>query len=58
MEWTNGVWSFMGEGKRKIGHPAPFPVELPGRRMMLRMASKGKTEGVVSLTMTREREAK
>jgi site-specific DNA-methyltransferase (adenine-specific) len=31
MEWTNGLWSFNGERKTKIGHPAPFPVELPLR---------------------------
>jgi site-specific DNA-methyltransferase (adenine-specific) len=31
MEWTNGLWTFNGERKKKIGHPAPFPVELPLR---------------------------
>jgi site-specific DNA-methyltransferase (adenine-specific) len=31
MEWTNGLWTFNGERKTKIGHPAPFPVELPLR---------------------------
>jgi len=35
MEWTNGVWSFSGESKKKIGHPAPFPVELPRRCIKL-----------------------
>ena len=34
-EWTNGVWEFSGESKKKIGHPAPFPVELPKRCMKL-----------------------
>jgi site-specific DNA-methyltransferase (adenine-specific) len=34
-EWTNGVWNFSGESKRKIGHPAPFPIELPKRCMKL-----------------------
>ena len=29
MQWTNGVWNFSGESKKRIGHPAPFPVELP-----------------------------
>lgn len=33
--WTNGVWTFRGESKRKIGHPAPFPVELPKRCIKL-----------------------
>ena len=31
MEWTNGIWTFNGESKKKIGHPAPFPIELPRR---------------------------
>ena len=35
MSWTNGVWTFNGESKRKIGHPAPFPVELPRRCIKL-----------------------
>ena len=35
MEWTNGVWTFMGESKKRIGHPTPFPVELPRRCMKL-----------------------
>ena len=35
ISWTNGVWSFKGESKRKIGHPTPFPVELPKRCIKL-----------------------
>lgn len=35
MEWTNGLWTFSGESKKKIGHPAPFPVELPRRCIKL-----------------------
>lgn len=35
MKWTNGVWTFSGESKKKIGHPAPFPVELPKRCIKL-----------------------
>jgi len=35
MDWTNGVWTFNGESKKKIGHPAPFPRELPKRCMKL-----------------------
>lgn len=35
VEWTNGVWLFSGESKKKIGHPAPFPVELPRRCIKL-----------------------
>jgi site-specific DNA-methyltransferase (adenine-specific) len=35
IEWTNGLWTFTGERKKKTGHPAPFPVELPLRCMKL-----------------------
>lgn len=35
MDWTNGIWSFSGESKKRIGHPAPFPVELPRRCIKL-----------------------
>jgi len=34
-DWTNGLWTFSGESKNKIGHPAPFPVELPRRCIQL-----------------------
>ena len=33
--WTNGVWTFSGEKRRRTGHPAPFPVELPTRCIKL-----------------------
>lgn len=35
MKWTNGVWNFNGESKKKVGHPAPFPIELPRRCIKL-----------------------
>lgn len=35
IKWTNGMWNFSGESKKKIGHPAPFPVELPKRCIKL-----------------------
>lgn len=35
MSWTNGLWSFNGESKKRIGHPAPFPRELPKRCIKL-----------------------
>ncbi|MBN1305783.1 MAG: site-specific DNA-methyltransferase [Anaerolineales bacterium] len=35
MEWTKSVWAFNPESARKVGHPAPFPVELPYRLMQL-----------------------
>jgi len=31
MEYTRSVWNLGTESKTKIGHPAPFPVELPLR---------------------------
>lgn len=34
-EWTKGIWTFSGESKKKIGHPAPFPLELPKRCIKL-----------------------
>jgi len=33
--WTQGVWTFNGESKKRIGHPAPFPTELPYRCIKL-----------------------
>lgn len=35
IEWTNGVWTFSGANRKLIGHPAPFPVELPRRCIRL-----------------------
>ena len=35
MAWTNGVWTFNGESKKRIGHPAPFPRQLPYRCIKL-----------------------
>lgn len=35
MNWTNGLWTFNGESKKRIGHPAPFPRELPKRCIKL-----------------------
>ncbi|BDQ27268.1 DNA-methyltransferase [Helicobacter heilmannii] len=35
MAWTNGLWQFNGESKKRIGHPAPFPRELPRRCIKL-----------------------
>lgn len=31
LEWTKSVWTFPAVPARKIGHPAPFPEELPSR---------------------------
>lgn len=35
MEWTKSVWHMNPESARKVGHPAPFPVELPYRLIQL-----------------------
>lgn len=35
LEFTKSVWAFSAESARKIGHPAPFPVELPYRLLQL-----------------------
>jgi len=29
LELTKSIWTFNAESARKIGHPAPFPIELP-----------------------------
>ncbi|GAA7169253.1 site-specific DNA-methyltransferase [Helicobacter pylori] len=31
IEWSKSVWRFPAVSAKKIGHPAPFPVELPKR---------------------------
>jgi site-specific DNA-methyltransferase (adenine-specific) len=35
LESTKSVWSFPAASARKVGHPAPFPVELPYRLIQL-----------------------
>lgn len=35
LEYTKSVWTFFAEPARKVGHPAPFPVELPYRLIQL-----------------------
>lgn len=35
LEYTKSVWTFPAEPARKIGHPAPFPIELPYRLIQL-----------------------
>lgn len=35
LEWTKSVWRFQTASAKKIGHPAPFPVELPYRLIQL-----------------------
>jgi modification methylase len=33
--WTKSVWSFPAQRARAVGHPAPFPLELPARLIQL-----------------------
>jgi modification methylase len=35
LEFTKSVWTFPAESAKKIGHPAPFPVELPYRLIQM-----------------------
>ncbi|HIP90504.1 MAG TPA: site-specific DNA-methyltransferase [Candidatus Nanopusillus sp.] len=35
IEWTQGIWNFPGESRKRVGHPAPFPLELPKRCIKL-----------------------
>ncbi|MFH1909183.1 MAG: site-specific DNA-methyltransferase, partial [Chloroflexota bacterium] len=35
LEYNKSVWNFAAEPARKVGHPAPFPVELPRRLIQL-----------------------
>ncbi len=35
MEWTKSVWTMNPESAKKVGHPAPFPIELPYRLIQL-----------------------
>jgi modification methylase len=35
IEWTKSIWTMNPESAKKIGHPAPFPEELPYRLIQL-----------------------
>ncbi|MDO9028305.1 MAG: site-specific DNA-methyltransferase [Candidatus Roizmanbacteria bacterium] len=35
MEYTKSIWTFSAERASKIGHPAPYPIELPYRLIQL-----------------------
>lgn len=35
MNWTKSIWTMNAESARRIGHPAPFPEELPNRLIQL-----------------------
>jgi len=35
LEYTKSVWNFPAESAKRVGHPAPFPTELPSRLIQL-----------------------
>lgn len=35
MEWTKSIWTMNAESAKRVGHPAPFPIELPFRLIQL-----------------------
>ena len=35
MEWTKSIWTMKAESAKRVGHPAPFPIELPYRLIQL-----------------------
>lgn len=35
LDCTKSIWSFQTESAKKVGHPAPFPIELPHRLINL-----------------------
>ena len=35
IEWTKSIWTMNAESARRVGHPAPFPEELPNRLIQL-----------------------
>lgn len=35
IEWTKSIWTMNTESAKRIGHPAPFPEELPNRLIKL-----------------------
>ena len=35
IEWTKSIWTMNPESAKRIGHPAPFPEELPNRLIKL-----------------------
>ena len=35
LEYTKSIWTFSAESAKRVGHPAPFPIELPRRLIHL-----------------------
>ncbi|NLE76032.1 MAG: site-specific DNA-methyltransferase [Chloroflexi bacterium] len=42
VDWTRSIWQFPTENAKRLGHPAPFPEELP-RRLIFLYTSRGDT---------------
>ncbi|MGQ9584858.1 MAG: DNA-methyltransferase [Anaerolineae bacterium] len=42
VDWTRSIWQIPTESASRVGHPAPFPEELP-RRLILLYTSRGDT---------------
>jgi DNA modification methylase len=62
MEWTKSIWTFNAESARRVGHPAPFPIDLPYRLIQLYSFKKdiildpfmgSGTTGIAALTSDR-----
>jgi len=41
-KWTQSVWQFPTESSKRLGHPAPYPIELP-KRLILLYTAEGDT---------------
>jgi site-specific DNA-methyltransferase (adenine-specific) len=63
VQYTRTIWNFSPESKKKIGHPAPFPEELPKRlikflsykdNIILDMFSGSGTTGLVAKKLGRD----
>lgn len=35
MEWTKSIWNISPASAKRVGHPAPFPLEIPSRLIQL-----------------------
>lgn len=63
MEYTRSIWTFAPETRKKVGHPAPFPEELPYRlikfysfpkQIVLDMFAGSGTTGLVATKLGRK----
>jgi site-specific DNA-methyltransferase (adenine-specific) len=40
-DWVNEIWNFSGESRRRVDHPAPFPIEIPRRLIKMFIEKEG-----------------